>query len=48
MALSRVWCALLPFFLFGCILPVRAEMGPCKQDEKHEILICGSGNGAAK
>jgi hypothetical protein len=25
----------------------RAEMGPCKQDEKREVLICGSGKGAA-
>jgi hypothetical protein len=28
-------------------LPAHAEMGPCKQDEKREVLICGSGNGAA-
>jgi hypothetical protein len=28
-------------------LPARAEMGPCKQDEKRGVLICGSGNGAA-
>jgi hypothetical protein len=24
-----------------------AEMSPCKQDEKRDVLICGSGNGAA-
>lgn len=38
----------IPAVLLACItLPAHAEMGPCKQDEKREVLICGSGNGAA-
>jgi hypothetical protein len=37
--------SIISFVVFN--LPARAEMGPCKQDEKREVLICGSGNGAA-
>jgi hypothetical protein len=35
----------LLFALSDC--PALADLGPCKQDEKREVLICGSGNGAA-
>jgi hypothetical protein len=35
------------FAFIGFTLPAHAEMGRCKQDEKREVLICGSGNGAA-
>lgn len=35
------------FLLAYSTLPAHAEMGPCKQDEKRDVLICGSGNGAA-
>ena len=35
------------FLLAGVALPTHAEMGPCKLDEKREVLICGSGNAAA-
>jgi hypothetical protein len=34
-------------FVYGAAFPAHAEMGPCKQDEKRGVLICGSGNGAA-
>lgn len=33
--------------VFFTTWPTHADLGPCKQDEKREVLICGSGNGAA-
>jgi hypothetical protein len=39
-------------FIVGSVLilvasPAHADMSPCKRDERREVLICGSGNGAA-
>jgi hypothetical protein len=48
MVLTRTLFFFITAFPLACFtLPARAEMGPCKQDEKREVLICGSGNGAA-
>jgi hypothetical protein len=34
-------------FLVCTALPAHAEMGPCKPDEKRDVMIFGGGNGAA-
>lgn len=48
MKFTRTLFLLIAAFIFIWLaLPAHAEMGPCKQDEKREVLICGSGNGAA-
>ncbi len=46
--ITRAPAAFITGFPLTCVaLPARAEMGPCKPLEKRDILICGSGNGAA-
>jgi hypothetical protein len=39
-----LFIAAISFIFFT--LPTHADRGPCKLDEKREVLICGSGNGA--
>jgi hypothetical protein len=44
MAISVPLLAFIAFVILADMtLPVRAEMGPCKQDEKRDVLICGNG-----
>ena len=38
---------IIGFLLAGVALPAHAEIGSCKPLEQREMLICGSGNGAA-
>jgi hypothetical protein len=48
MTITRAPAAFIAGLLFACFtLPARAEMGPCKPLEPREVLICGSGKGAA-